>query len=652
MGMKRSIMRAGLDFDLGETAHIEHGGTESTTAQNALIRLGGVSSLDIDKVNKPIRLDNEGNLPNHLLPEYLLSVSVKGPRTVDVSTTNTYFITDYSSDKDYVVTATVGTVSLNTTTDPGRITYTAPSSVGQAGFVINERTIDITVTAVGVNAIIQPQILGPLSGTGNLGPGVTFHTAAFEVDGGTGTHSQSDWEVSINPSFALASVIASSYSSNTNLTSFSATLVATTDYWVRVRFKASGYPDSIWSKPVQFRTKESYLATSEIQTFNAQIRSRVSNSVSDDGSTIVFGDYADSTNGFDAGSVSVYKKSGSNWINSGKLLANEGGPYDMFGHTVAISGDGNTIAVGCPYDNNSNGSVYIFARSGTTWNQQAKLTFTETQVGSYFGWSIDLSENGSTLAVGVPGQTHSTSGAVKIGACVIFKRTNVSWQEQIKLLPTSVTAGSPAFSAGASVALSGDGLRVIFGSGGETNDGVAGSGAAYIYLSNASSWSLEQKLVPVGAENLSKGVFGASVELNRDGSVAFVSGTGQSYTDPATPARFGAVYNYVRTSSTWSLNNKLQASDGLMSNMFGYSIKTNFEGNVLMVGAPKQNTPSMYECGEVYIFSKVGVSWVERYRLFASDVAPFQQFGAAVSMSGDSVVAAISAKNSKAYIFA
>jgi hypothetical protein len=652
MGMKRSILRAGLDFDPGVTVGIDLGGTDASTAPNALIKLGGVPLSEIDNINKPIRLDNAGNLPSHLLPLYLLSVSVKGPRSVVISSTNTYLITDYSSDKDYTVTAPTGTVTLNTTTNPGEITYIAPGTVGQAGFLINGRAIDVTVKASGSNAVIQPQLLAPQMGTSSLGPGVTFYSSPFEVDSGTGAHAQSDWEVATNSNFSLANIVASSYNSNSNLTSFSVSLIANTDFWVRVRYKASGYTDSIWSRPVQFRTKDSYLPTVEIQAYVAEDRSRVSVAVSDNGNTVVFGNFADTSNGFDAGAVLIYTKSGSNWIQSSKLLAGDGGPYDMFGHTVGISGDGNTIAVGCPYDNNSSGSVYIFARSGTNWNQQAKLTFSESQVGSYFGWSLDLSENGSVLAAGAPGQTHTSSGALRIGACVMYKRTGSSWQEQIKLLPNSVIAASPPFSAGQSVAVSGDGLRVIFGSSGETNDSIQQSGAAYVYVASASSWLLEQRISPAGAENISRGSFGSCVEINSDGSAMFVSATGQPFTESSAPLRFGAVYNYVRSGSSWSVSNKIQASDGLMSNLFGLSMKTNFEGNVLIVGAPKQSIPSMFECGEAYIFSKVGVSWVERNRLFASDKAANKQFGTSVSLSGDSVVAPIASKNSKAYIFA
>jgi hypothetical protein len=93
------------------------------------------------------------------------------------------------------------------------------------------------------------------------------------------------------------------------------------------------------------------------------------------------------------------------------------------GYSVSLSADGNTLAVGGPRDNNNIGATWIFTRSGTTWTQQgSKLVGTGvTGSTSQQGSSVSLSKNGNTIAVG--GNTDNTTGtrpAIVIGATWIF----------------------------------------------------------------------------------------------------------------------------------------------------------------------------------------------------------------------------------------
>ena len=91
---------------------------------------------------------------------------------------------------------------------------------------------------------------------------------------------------------------------------------------------------------------------------------------------------------------------------------------DQFGFSLALSDDGNTVAHGAiaedsnatgvngnQADNSANsaGAVYVFARTGTTWSQQAYIkssTPAEYANGDLFGFSVALNANGSTLAIG------------------------------------------------------------------------------------------------------------------------------------------------------------------------------------------------------------------------------------------------------------
>ena len=105
-----------------------------------------------------------------------------------------------------------------------------------------------------------------------------------------------------------------------------------------------------------------------------------------------------------------------------------------FGSSVALSRDGNTMAVAAYYEpsaatginGNQNdrsipeaGAVYIFTRSGSTWSQQAYIKASNTgqagvgdgfAEGDQFGYSMSLSADGNTLAVGAIGEDSAATG--------------------------------------------------------------------------------------------------------------------------------------------------------------------------------------------------------------------------------------------------
>jgi len=112
------------------------------------------------------------------------------------------------------------------------------------------------------------------------------------------------------------------------------------------------------------------------------------------------GAYYDDQRGPAAGSAYVYVRSGTSWAQQQKLTASDGVQDDYFGHGVAI---GKGLAVAGAYGDDdrgaSSGSVYVFARSGTIWAQQQKLTAGDGAPLDYFGQDISL--QGQTLLVGV-----------------------------------------------------------------------------------------------------------------------------------------------------------------------------------------------------------------------------------------------------------
>ncbi|MCB1120166.1 MAG: FG-GAP repeat protein [Verrucomicrobiae bacterium] len=150
------------------------------------------------------------------------------------------------------------------------------------------------------------------------------------------------------------------------------------------------------------------------------------NSVSISGSTVVIGARNNNgTGGVNQGAAYVYTRSGSNWSLQQKLTASNAGGFEQFGYDVAISEE--TVIVGT----RSNSSAYVFVRSGTTWTEQQKLNPSDQLGYEAFGFSVAL--KGDTAAIGSVSKVGNNN---KQGAVYIFERSGTTWTQSQKLIAT------------------------------------------------------------------------------------------------------------------------------------------------------------------------------------------------------------------------
>ncbi|MCX8099048.1 MAG: hypothetical protein N3F11_08645 [Casimicrobiaceae bacterium] len=113
------------------------------------------------------------------------------------------------------------------------------------------------------------------------------------------------------------------------------------------------------------------------------------------------------------------------FVQQAYVKASNTGAGDWFGWSVALSGDGNTLAVGARLEDSSatgvdgdesnnsafdSGAVYVFVRSGAIWSQQAYIKASNTEEWDVFGSSVALSSDGNTLAVGAPWEDSNATG--------------------------------------------------------------------------------------------------------------------------------------------------------------------------------------------------------------------------------------------------
>lgn len=120
-----------------------------------------------------------------------------------------------------------------------------------------------------------------------------------------------------------------------------------------------------------------------------------------------------------------------------KLTSSDVTQDDVLGWSVAISGD--TAVAGAPYDDaplSDQGSVYVFVRGDTGWVQQAHLKAPDAARGDNFGWSVAV--EGDTIAVGSPDDdlAHGNMGSVHV-----YARSGSAWTHHAKLTGSSGWVG-------------------------------------------------------------------------------------------------------------------------------------------------------------------------------------------------------------------
>ena len=301
-----------------------------------------------------------------------------------------------------------------------------------------------------------------------------------------------------------------------------------------------------------------------------------------DGDTAVIGAFcAEVGPGLDQGAAYVFTRAGTSWVQQQKLVASDAAAADVFGYTVAVSGE--TALVGAIYDDVGGaidrGSAYVFVRSGTTWTQQQQLIAADGAADDRFATSVALS--GETALVGAV--YDDVGGNPDQGSAYIFLRSRDTWSLQRKVTAAD-GAGGDCF--GNSVALEGDTALV-----GAVYDDVGDDmnlGSAHVFVRNGAEWSLQQKLVPPGGDEKWFG----SVALS--GDEALVGAMHDLAWDE------GAAYMFVRSGSAWSQECQLVADDGAIGDFLGYSVA--LSGDTALVGAFRHDVGANADQGSAYAF--------------------------------------------------
>lgn len=395
----------------------------------------------------------------------------------------------------------------------------------------------------------------------------------------------------------------------------------------------------------------------------------------------------------DSGAVYVFSRHHNQWVQQAYIKASNAEAGDFFGHSIALSTNGKTLAVSAPAEDGGgkgigvdgtdnsvakSGAVYVFSLGrNNKWSQQAYIKASNTDKEDLFGGNIALSDDGNTLAVGALKEDSNAKGikgnendnsASNSGAVYVFSRHRNQWAQQAYIKASNVEAGDVF----GSLALSGDGETLAVSATGEDSSGkgigidwadnsAAKSGAVYVFsLSRNNKWSQQTY---IKASNTDKeDFFGTDIALSADGNTLAVTARGEdssargingNQTDNSA-SNSGAAYVYTRRLGDWAQQAYIKASNTEASDNFGLTIALSADGYTMAVGATWEdsnanriNRDGMNDskdfAGAAYVYTRSDGIWSQQAYIKASNTDTADFFGSSIALSMNGNTLAIGA---------
>lgn len=336
------------------------------------------------------------------------------------------------------------------------------------------------------------------------------------------------------------------------------------------------------------------------------------------------------------------------------------------------------------------GAVYVFTRTGNTWTQQAYIKASNTgekstpdhaDEGDQFGFSVALSADGNNLAVGAISEDSKATGIngdqndnsqQSSGAVYVFTRNAGKWTQQAYVKPSNTWA---AMLFGYAVGLSADGNTMAVSAydergGAREINGVQdrtrpGAGAIYVFARTGTEWKQTDYLKAHNAENGDS--MGYDMAISQDGNTiaagagdedCFAKGVNPKEpcdNDYKTDTSTGAAYVFVRKDGKWTEQAFIKASNPGKEDWFASRLTISGDGNTLAVGAQLENgnskgingnekDQSAEDSGALYLFTRTGDTWVQKAYMKGSNTEAYDEFGGSMALSKDGKVLAVGAR--------
>ncbi len=259
-----------------------------------------------------------------------------------------------------------------------------------------------------------------------------------------------------------------------------------------------------------------------------------------------------------------------------------GGGY--FGYALALSADGQRLAVGAY--STGNGTTRVYQRTGNTWTQLGADIVGEAS-GDRSGIAVDLNDGGTRVAIGA---YHNDAGGTNRGHVRVFDLVGSTWQQ----LGADIDGTRNNGQLGYSLALSGDGNRLVAGVPYDNNP----DGDAKVFDLVGGVWT------QVGATLSGTHEFGADVAISADGTTIALPSKSASGL-----SRAGTVQVFRLSGGNWTqVGNTLQGEQ--ISDNFGDHVSLSADGQRIAVSAPADDENGT-NAGKVKVFDLVGNTWTQ-----------------------------------------
>jgi len=374
-----------------------------------------------------------------------------------------------------------------------------------------------------------------------------------------------------------------------------------------------------------------------------------------------------------AGAVYVFTRVDDAWVQQAYIKASNARSYNWFGASVALSADGSTLAVGAIGESSlatgingdqdqglgEGGAVYVFTRDHDAWSQQAYVKAHRT-LAMNFGHRVALSADGDTLAATAPqdwGPDLFDGAFQEIGSVYVFGRAGTQWAQETYL---QAAHPDPGDMLGHSLALSSDGTLLAAGAVNESGGGALvqgnqrdnsrpASGAVYVFRKTGRHWRQAAYLKAshpdegdmFGGESVALSPDGTTLAATATGERSASTGVGGDQTDNSTPYA-GAVYLFQLEATHWTQTSYLKASDTRADLLFGSSVALSAASLVTGAVGWTNEDPEGITGGSAYVFSTTGAVAQTEY-LESPMPWDLGQFGRTVAIRADGSAIAVGA---------
>lgn len=329
-------------------------------------------------------------------------------------------------------------------------------------------------------------------------------------------------------------------------------------------------------------------------------------SISGDGTRLAIGgslnDAATEDTSANRGHVKIYEYNATTslWVQLGSDIVGTT-DLDQLGFSVSLSNNGSRVAIGSPHSASNKGHVEVYDYSvGSGWTQTGSDIVGAT-AGMRYGYSVDLSSDGTHVAVGAP---FDDTTATDSGLVNVYKYASNSWTK----VGADIVGAATLHKLGTSVSLSSNGIILAVGIPGN------GQGSVKSYALSSGSW------VARGSELIGEATsdkFGTSVSLSSNGA-RLVIGAPENGTA-------GHIRIFSYSGSAWSQMGT-DIDGAAAGDKFGTSVSFSGDGTRVAVGSPGSSF------GDVKVYVYKNTTWTKLGETLIGGITG-DKFGSSVSLS-------------------